>query len=113
MSNTLKTLLEVTEVTQTELSAETGILQSRISNLCNMTQDRLESSVKDIEHRKICGFFESMFFCFKCEKVHSWDELKWYTELDMGYVVYETQFCKYCGSDDWSEIDPLIDFDVP
>ena len=105
MCNTLKNTIERLEYSQKSVALATGISEARLSNLCNMPQSKLDSSIKLKEYKSIEQFLEGLYLCVECESIFSQDEVDTIEEFDMGHIFNREDRCAKCGSPDFYELD--------
>lgn len=105
MFNTLKESIERLEYSQKSVAIATGISEARLSNLCNMTQDKFNRSIKHHEMKALDKFIEGLLWCFSCEGFIDLEGVGCHQEREMGHLFHEESYCMQCGSVEFFEVD--------
>lgn len=114
MFNQLKLTIESLEYSQKSVALATGISEARLSNLCNMTQSKLDSSIKLREFRAIEQFLEGLYLCEGCDSIISDKDTATIEESERGYVYHSENVCGKCGSPDFYNLEFVgEDFHAP
>ena len=101
MCNQLKFTINELEYSQKSVALATGISEARLSNLCNMTQAKLDSSIKLREFKAIEQFLEGLYLCEGCDSVISDKDTATIEECERGKVCHSEEICAECGSPDY------------
>jgi len=111
MFNQLKFTIDSLKYSQKNVALATGISEARLSNLCNMTQSKLDSSIKLREHRAIAQFLEGLYLCEGCDSIITDEDTYTIEEREGGYFYDSENFCAKCGSPDYYTLDFVgVDF---
>lgn len=114
MCNQLKSTIDSLEYSQKSVALATGISEARLSNLCNMTQTKLDSSIKLREFKAIEQFLEGLYLCEGCDSVISDNDTATIEESERGKVYHSENVCAECGSPDYYNLEFMgKDFHVP
>lgn len=105
MSNTLRDTIERLEYSQKSVALATGISEARLSNLCNMTQSKLDTSIKLREFRAIEQFLEGLYLCEGCDSIITDKDTATIEESERGHVYYREQVCSKCSSIDFYNLE--------
>jgi len=101
MCNQLKSTISSLEYSQKSVALATGISEARLSNLCNMTQSKLDSSIKLREFKAIEQFLEGLYLCEGCDSVISDKDTATIEESERGHTYSSESVCAKCGSPDY------------
>lgn len=111
MFNQLKFTIDSLKYSQKSVALATGISEARLSNLCNMTQAKLDSSIKLREYRAIAQFLEGLYLCEGCDSIITDEDTATIEESERGYVYDSENVCAKCGSPDFYTLDFVgVDF---
>ncbi len=105
MCNQLKSTIGSLEYSQKSVALATGISEARLSNLCNMTQAKLDSSIKLREFKAIEQFLEGLYLCEGCDSVISDKDTATIEECERGKVCHSEEICAECGSPDYYNLE--------
>lgn len=101
MFNHLKSTIDKLEYSQKSVALATGISEARLSNLCRMSQDKLEGTIKHREVKSLEAFFEGVYFCYGCDDMISERETVTIEECERGHPYSSEDVCARCGSPDF------------
>lgn len=111
MFNQLKFTIDSLNYSQKSVALATGISEARLSNLCNMTQAKLDSSIKLREYRAIGDFLEGLYLCEGCDSIITDEDTTTIEESERGYVYDSENVCAKCGSPDYYTLEFVgVDF---
>ena len=114
MFNQLKFTIDSLNYSQKSVALATGISEARMSNLCNMTQAKLDRSIKLREYRAIREFLEGLYLCEGCDSIITDEDTVTIEESERGYVYDSENACAKCGSPDYYTLDFVgVDFYAP
>jgi uncharacterized protein with PIN domain len=114
MCNQLKSTIDELEYSQKSVALATGISEARLSNLCNMTQSKLDISIKLREFRAIEQFLEGLYLCEGCNSIITDKDTATIKESERGYTYSSENVCAECGSPDYYNLEFVgEDFHAP
>jgi hypothetical protein len=101
MPNNLIKLMEHWDIEPKDIIRDTGIIGSRVTNLKDFAQSKLNRKIYAWELEALESLFPETCTCHNCDNTFPSRDLKTYKEYDMGHIYHSHDYCPHCGSEDY------------
>lgn len=101
MPNNLVRLMDFWDIEPKDIVRDTGIIGSRVTNLKDFAQFKLNRKLYAWELEALESLFPETCICAECENIFPSRDVGEYTESERGYTYHSETYCPHCGNVDY------------
>lgn len=104
MRNNLVKLMQFWDITPKIIIENTDIIGSRVTNLTDFDQSKINRKIYAIERDQLDELFPETCICTDCENIFASREVRCIQHTEKGYTYHQSDHCPHCGSEDYHDL---------
>ena len=93
--------MEFWDIEPKDIIRDTGIIGSRVTNLKDFAQSKLNRKIYAWELEALEDLFPETCTCHNCETTFPSRDIGEYSESERGHTYHSESYCPHCGSEDY------------